>query len=118
MTPLIKRFSQDEYNRILNSYSAKAKALSQTECENILMRAGASYEQAKNGSYVYLHHDGNIKGTIRGNRKEYETLLNRFHATQKSPQECIAYLKSLGFSYGQAKTAVYNYRVDNGLIRR
>jgi len=118
MTKPIQRFSQDEYNRVLNEHSAKSKGLNQTACENILISAGASYEQAKNGAYVYLHHDGNAKGKIRGSREQYWALLNGFQATQKNPQDCIRYLESLGFSYGQAKTAVYNYRLDSGLIRK
>ena len=118
MTKPIQRFSQDEYNRVLNEHSAKTKGLRQTSCEKILISSGASYEQAKNGAYVYLHHDGNTKGTIQGSREKYSALLNKFQATQKNPKDCIRYLESLGFSYGQSKTAVYNYRVDKGLIRR
>jgi len=118
MGRLIQRFSQDEYNRVLDEHSAKSRGLSQTACESILVNNSASYEQAKNGAYVYLHHDGNVKGAIRGSREKYTELLNSFMATQKSPQDCIRYLESLGFSYGQAKTAVYNYRLDKGLIRR
>lgn len=116
MTEFIQRCSQDEYNRILNSHSAKSKGLSQTACENILIRAGASLGQARNGAYVYLHHNGNAKRAIRGGREQYKTLLDGFQAPQKKPQDCIRYLESLGFSYGQAKTAVYNYRLDEGLI--
>lgn len=67
MTKPIQRFSQDEYNRVLNEHSA---------------------------------------------------LLNKFRASQKNPQDCIRYLESLGFIYGQAKTAVYDYRLDRGLIRK
>ena len=118
MTTTIKRFSQHEYNRVLDANSAKSRGLSQTECEKILISSGASHEQAKNGAYVYLHHDGNAKGVIRGDRQKYASLLSGFNADQKAPQSCIRYLESLGFSYGQAKTAVYNYRVDKGLIRK
>ncbi len=118
MTKSIQRFSQDEYNRVLDDNLAKSKGLSQTVCERILINAGTSYEQAKNGAYVYLHHDGNAKGAMRGSREQYASLLNKFQATQKNPKDCILYLESLGFSYGQAKTAVYNYRLDKGLIRR
>jgi hypothetical protein len=118
MTKSIQRFSQDEYNRVLNEYSAKSKMLSHTACENILISAGASYEQAKNGAYVYIHHNGNTKGTVSGNYEQYLSLLNEFQATRESPRCCIRYLESLGYSYGQAKTAVYNYRLDKGLIRK
>ena len=114
----IQRFSQNEYNRILDEHLAKSKELSQTDCQDILVKHGASYEQAKNGAYVYIHHDGNAKGARRGSREEYAELLDDFEATQKPSQECIQYLESLGFSYGQSKTAVYNYRCDKGLIRK
>jgi len=114
----IQRFSQNEYNRVLDKHSAGVKGLSQTECENILIKYGASYEQAKNGAYVYIHHDGNARGTRQGSQDEYTEILDKFGATQKPPQECIRYLESLGFSYGQSKSAVYNYRCNKGLIRR
>lgn len=118
MAKYIQHFSQDEYNRVLNEHSAKSRKLSQTACENILTSAGASYEQAKNGAYVYLHHDGNAKGKIRGSCEQYSVLLNGFQVNKKNPKDGICYLESLGFSYGQAKTAVYNYRLDRGLIRK
>lgn len=118
MIKSIQRFTQDEYNRILTEHSAKSKRLNQKACENILINAGASYGQAKNGAYVYLHHDGNDKKKIRGSRAQYFSLLNGFQAMQKNSQECIRYLESRGFNYGQAKTAVYNYRLDRGLIRK
>lgn len=118
MGKTVQRFSQNEYNGILDKYSAKSKGLGQTDCQGILMEHGASYEQAKNGAYVYIHHDGNAKGARQGSREEYAKLLNDFRATQKPPQECIRYLESQGFRYGQSKTAVYNYRCNNGLIRK
>jgi hypothetical protein len=118
MVKPIQRFSQNEYNRVLDEHSARVKGLSQSECEDILINHGASYEQAKNGAYVYIHHDGNVRGTRRGNQEEYTKILDKFEAPRKSPQECIRYLESLGFSYGQSKTAVYNYRCNKGLIRR
>jgi hypothetical protein len=114
-----QRSSQPEYNRVLNEHSAGIKGLSQTECENILIKNGASHEQAKNGAYVYIHHDGNESGTRRnGNQDDYTEILDKFGAPQKRPQECIRYLESLGFRYGQSKTAVYNYRRNKGLIRK
>lgn len=116
MVKRIQRFSQDEYNKILDGQSAKSAGLSQTDCQNILIEHGASYEQAKNGAYVYIHHDGNAKGSRRGYRGKYAELLDDYKATSKPPRECIRYLESLGFSYGQSKTAVYNYRCDKGLI--
>jgi hypothetical protein len=116
MVKSIQRFSQNEYNRVLGEHSAKSKKLTQTECEDILISHGVSYEQAKNGAYVYIHHDGNAKGNKRGSHTEYTELLNKFEATQKTPKECIGYLESLGFSYRQSQTAVYKYRCRKGLI--
>jgi hypothetical protein len=49
------RFSQEEYNHLLDAHNARLLGLSQSECELILMAAGATREQAKNGAYVYLH---------------------------------------------------------------
>jgi hypothetical protein len=115
----IQRYSQSEYNRVLNDHSAKIEGLSQTDCEDILVKHGASYEQAKNGAYVYIHHNGNARGVKdMGSKKEYTEILDKFGASQRVPQECIRYLEALGFSYGQSKTAVYNYRCDKGLIRK
>lgn len=116
MAKPIQSYSQKEYNRVLDEHSARSIRLSHTECENILIKYGASYEQAKNGAYVYIHHSGNIGGNMRGSRQKYIKLLNDFNAPNKTPQECIRYLESLGFSYGQSKTAVYNYRCEKGLI--
>lgn len=112
----IQKGSQSEYNRILDSHSARKKNLSHTECELILRKYGASGEQAKNGAYVYIHHHGNEKSNQNGTREEYRRLLNDFDAPNKAPQKCIRYLEDLGFSYGQSKTAVYKYRQEKGLI--
>jgi hypothetical protein len=112
----ITYFSQNEYNRILDAYSSRARKFGQTKCEDILIKHGASHQQAKNGSYVYLHHNGNFGGVLSGTKEEYNRLLDEFNARIKSSQQCIQYLKSFGYSYGQAKTAVYNYRQDRGLI--
>ena len=112
----IKYFSQNEYNRVLDAYSSHAKKYGQTKCEDILIKHGASLQQAKNGAYVYLHHNGNLGGTLSGTKEEYNRLLDEFNAINKTSKQCIQYLKNLGYSYGQAKTAVYNYRQDHGLI--
>lgn len=114
----IKYFSQNEYNRVLDSYSSHARKFGQTKCEEILINHGASLHQAKNGAYVYLHHNGNLGGTLPGTREEYKRILDEFNAKNKTSQQCVKYLESLGYSYGQAKTAVYNYRQDSGLIGR
>lgn len=110
-------YGQDEYSRILDQNNARVKGLSQTECEKILMNAGASFEQAKNGSYVYLHHGNHQKATIRSVQSEYDNILDNFDASNKRPQECIKYLEGMGYSYGQSKTAVHKFRVKRKLIR-
>ena len=114
------RRSQKEHNKILDEHSARTTNLSQTECEVILIRRGVSSGQAKDGAYVYIHHNGNVNiGRSRlGTQGEYTEILDDFEAFQKTPQECIVYLKSLGFRYGQSKSAVYNYRCNKGLIRK
>lgn len=112
------KFSQEEYSRLLDSHNARHLALSQSQCELILMDAGATREQAKNGAYVYLHHGANIISYRRGSRAEYESILNDFEAKNKAPMDCIHHLEGLGFGYRQAQTAVYNYRKRHGLIRQ
>lgn len=117
MCEAIKRFGQPEYNRVLDYHGARRRGLGQSECEELLVEHGASQGQAKNGAYVYLHHRGDSEGKVRGSREEYDRLLEKFGARKKSARECVRFLESHGFSYGQAKTAVYQYRYRNGLIR-
>ena len=112
----LTKFSQIEYSRVLDINCARSKGLSQFECENILIEAGASAMQAKNGAYVYLHHGSSISATRKASQSEYEELINNFGGKEKESKDCIQYLEKMGFSYGQAKTAVYKYRVKNGLI--
>ncbi len=83
------------------------------------MEHGASYQQAKNGAYVYLHHYGGGGTThSRTLQEEYDRILDEFGAIERSYGECTRYLESLGFTYGQAKTAVHKYRQRRGLIGR
>lgn len=110
------RFSQEEYSRLLDTHNARLLGLSQSECEQILMGAGATREQAKNGAYVYLHHGAHITSSRRGSRGEYDRILNDFNAKTKAPMDCIRQLEKLEFGYRQAQTAVYNYRKRHGLI--
>ena len=112
------RSSQSEYNAILDAAKARARGLSQSDCERILMDRGYSFEQAKNGAYVYLHHGKNLRRKRRGSASEYAEILDAFRAKNKEPKECIAHLECMGFSYRQAQTAVYNYRRSRGLIGR
>ena len=116
MNEQIEYFGQDEYSRILDLKNARSRGLSQTECERILIDAGASYEQAKNGAYVYLHHGDHLKSKNRTTQDEYDQILDNFYARKKRSIECIRHLEGIGFSYGQAKTAVYKYRLKRNLI--
>ena len=111
-----KRFTQEEYSCLLDSHNARTLGLSQSECERLLMEAGTTREQAKNGAYVYLHHGENIISSRRGSREEYDRILNDFNAKTKVPMDCIRHLERLGFGYRQAQTAVYKYRERHGLI--
>lgn len=110
------RNSQQEYNNILDAVNAREKGLSQAECESLLIENGYTYEQAKNGSYVYLHHGNNLTSKRRGSKEEYAHILDSIQAEEKQPKECIAYLEKMGFSYRQAQTAIYNYRKERHLI--
>jgi hypothetical protein len=44
MNEHVQHFRQGEYNRVLDKYNAREKGLSYSECVNILIDAGASYE--------------------------------------------------------------------------
>ena len=114
----LREFTQREYSRLLEENHARSRGLSQGACERILMDHGASYQQAKNGAYVYLHHSQNTYPKSRATRQEYAELLDGICAKAKRQRECVEYLEGLGYTYGQAKSAVHRYRVDNNLIRK
>ena len=114
----VMRGSQQEYNKILDAENAEKKGLSQTECMNILIKNGYTYNQANDGSYVYIHHRNSLTSKRRGTKEEYTRILDSIRAYEKKPKECIAYLESIGFGYRQAQTAVYNYRKEKHLIGR
>ena len=116
MNERILYFGQDEYSRILDLKNARSRGFSQTECARILIDAEASYEQAKNGSYVYLHHGEHLKAKNRTTQDEYDQILDDFNAPKKRSIDCIRHLESMGFSFGQAKTAVHKYRSNRNLI--
>ena len=118
MCDSIKFFKQQEYTRVLDNHRGGGRRLSQTACEKILIEHGASYHQAKDGAYVYLHHGGFNPATSRNTQTEYDQLLDKFGATRKTYIECVESLKALGFTYGQAKTAVHKYREKKRLIGR
>ena len=112
---MTKRGNQDEYNKLLDAFNAKTK--SKNESVLHLMRLGFSYEQAKNAVHVYWK-GGETKATFILSRDERDKWLNDFDATRKTPNECVNYLRGLGCTYNQAKSAVYKYRQERGLIRK
>ena len=113
----IRRFGQTEYTRVLDAHRARQRQLTHAECAQVLRDHGANEQQAKNGAYIYLHHGEHVTSSRAGTREEYTRLLDEFGARDKQPIECIRYLEGLGFSVGQAKSAVHNYRSERGLIR-
>ena len=110
----LRSFNQDDYARVLRNHGGKT--LNNADCIRILMDHGATQGQAKNGAYTYLHHGEHINAQTRGSQVEYNGILNDVKGHLMSNMECIKYLESLGFSQGQAKNAVYNYRKSKGLI--
>lgn len=107
-----------KYSKILDTHHARKQGLSQSECVRILMSAGATYHQAKNGAYVYIHHGAHMRSNMDGTQEEYAKILDDFNATARMRKECINHLEELGYSYGQANSAVYNYRKRRGLIKQ
>ena len=115
MTGGLEKFNQHEYSHVLDEHGEHK--LTQTQCEKILRGHGASFMQAKNGAYTYLHHGDHIELTQKGRQDIYNQRLDEFDGTRKSNMECIHYLESLGYSQGQAKNAVHKYRWKRGLIK-
>jgi len=109
-------FKQQEYTRVLDEHGARRQALSQTACEKILIEHGAAYHQAKDGAYVYLRHGGFDPAISRTSQSEYDRMLDKFGGIRRSYIECVEHLKDLGFTYGQAKSAVHRYREKKRLI--
>lgn len=112
----IKKFTQGEYSVILDNHNGRK--LRNAQCIKILMEHGASYNQAKNGAYTYLHHGFYLKTKHKGSQEAYNQILDEINGHEMSNMECIRYLERLGFSQGQAKNAVYNYRKSKDLIKR
>lgn len=112
----LRSFSQSEYTRVLDNHNGSQ--LSNAKCVRLLMEHCASYSQANNGAYIYLHHGAHLIKKQRGSQEKYNIVLDKFKGYLLSNMECIHYLESLGFSHGQAKNAVYNYRKANNLIHR
>ena len=83
----------------------------------ILMDHGANAEQAMNGAYQYIHHFESLVLSRRGSQDEYDEILDRFRAPDRRPIDCVRHLEQMGFTFGQAKTAVHRYRSSRRLIR-
>ena len=116
MCKSINVFGQEEYTRVLDAHRAHDMKLSQTQCERLLIEHGASKHQAKDGAYVYLHHGGFDPAQSRNSQSVYNPILEKFGGARKTYIECVEHLKTLGFTYGQAKNAVYKYRQQKKLI--
>jgi len=109
----MERGSQDEYNKLLEDFSAKTKT--KRESVNYLMSIGFSQEQAENAVHVYWK-GGKTRAIFRLTRDDRNRLLEDFNARQKTPKECVAHLRNHGCTYRQASSAVYKYRKEKGLI--
>jgi hypothetical protein len=107
------RGDQDEYNRLLDAFNAKAKT--KRESVEYLMELGFSREQADNAIHVYWK-GGGTTATFILTGEHRNQLLDDFNAQQKTPKECVDYLMSQGCTYRQATSAVYKYRQEKGLI--
>lgn len=107
------RGNQDEYNKLLDNFSAKKK----TKRESVvyLISIGFSREQANNAVHVYWK-GGKTIATFILTSEHRNQLLEDFNARQKTPKECVAQLMSHGCTYRQASSAVYKYRQEKGLI--
>jgi len=107
--------NQGEYNRLLRAFDAGNK--SRHDCVYHLVSKGFSYDQASNAVHVYFK-GGDAYASFKLSGDERNRLLDRFDAEHKSPKDCVDHLMKYGCTYHQATSAVYQYRVDRGLIRR
>ncbi len=48
----------------------------------------------------------------------YERLLDEFGAGQRTTSDCVNHLVSMGYSKGQARSAVYRFRQRRGLVAK
>lgn len=55
------------------------------------------------------------KASSRGTN--YEALLDAFDGINHTNQQCVQSLMGAGFTLGQARNAVYQYRKKHGLVR-
>ena len=52
-----------------------------------------------------------------GPARNYREILAQFGAEHNTNREAVRYLEGLGFRTGQARSAVYQYRKEKGLVR-
>ena len=115
MSGHLRFFSQEEYSRVLNEHGGYR--LSNSQCIGILMEHGASPNQAKNGAYNYLHHRNHLLIQQKGWQGLYDQILDEYDGVNKTNMECVRHLEEQEYSHGQAKNAVYNYRLRKGLVK-
>ncbi len=60
--------------------------------------------------------DAPYEGPPRGREEDYERILEAFEAAGRPTGESVRHLMGLGFSTGQARSAVYRYRERHGLV--
>ena len=108
-----RRGKQSEYNRILDTFNGRSRTAK--ECLDYLISQGFSPNQAKNAVHVYRK-GGRTEAAFLLSSKHRDQLLDGFEATNKTPKECVDYLRSFGCTYRQATSAVYKYRQEKGLI--
>ena len=58
---------------------------------------------------------GTEEGPTDVSQATYVRLLEDFGANGKPARECVRFLESMGYSKGQARNAVYRYRLARGL---
>jgi uncharacterized protein YjbK len=107
------RVSQDEYNKLLDTFNAKNKR--KRDNMNFLISQGFSYEQAKNAVHVYFK-GSPTSASFTLSSEHRNQLLDDFDAKYKLPKDCVNHLMECECTYRQATSAVYQYRVEKGLI--
>jgi len=110
---ICRRGSQDEYNRLLRAFDANNKP-KHTSVHHLMIK-GYSLQQAQNAVHVYFK-GGMTSATFRLSSQDRNRLMDGFDATHKLPKDCVYHLMEHGCSYHQATSAVYQYRIERGLI--
>ncbi len=110
-----KGSKQRDYDEVLERFDPE-KTKPHGELRQHLMEEffDLSYGAADSAAYAYRRRKKGELRSRRGSQEEYDRLLDDFRAWDKDipAKECEEYLQSLGFTYDQAKNAVYRYRRD------